>query len=173
MKKNSWRVGLLVLSSLFSLVLTYFALRWEMFLKTFTFLNPNSIYHFILLFVIFGLILFIIFIFFVKYLIRLLKKISDLIVSLPINSILSSTFGFLVGLLVAYLISQVYKFIEIKIISTVLAGVTYIICGYLGIVIGNKRFEEITLFDKLSNSNKRVYKKELSISCKKVLIHLL
>ncbi len=75
--------------------------------------------------------------------IRITKRIESELQKVPSNDILSGTAGLIIGLVIAYLISQLLTKIEIFYIGTVLSVLTYIFMGYLGISIATKKGNDL------------------------------
>lgn len=71
------------------------------------------------------------------------KSIESDLQGVSTNDILSGTFGLIVGLMIAVLISQSFAGIRIFYLGTILSMITYIIFGYLGVVIAKKRFKDV------------------------------
>lgn len=61
------------------------------------------------------------------------------------NDIVMGTIGLIVGLIIAFLISQIYGGIKVPYLDVILNIITYIILGYLGIVIATKKGKDIKL----------------------------
>lgn len=80
-----------------------------------------------------------------------LQKIST-------NELLLGTAGLIAGLIVAYLISQIYVGITIPYISVILNIITYIVLGYLGIVIATRKNIDIRNIIASSRRNVTVSK---------------
>ncbi|MDO4545798.1 MAG: PIN/TRAM domain-containing protein [Bacillota bacterium] len=59
------------------------------------------------------------------------------------NDIVLGTIGLIVGLIIAFLISQIYVGIKIPYLDVILNIITYIILGYLGIVIATRKGNDI------------------------------
>ena len=59
------------------------------------------------------------------------------------NDILMGTVGLIAGLIIAFLISQIYVGIKVPYLDVILNVITYIILGYLGIVIATKKGKDI------------------------------
>lgn len=70
------------------------------------------------------------------------------------NDLLSSVIGLIVGLLIALLITQIYISITNKYLYTVITIITYVVLGYLGAVIANKKGSELFAL-LMSNSKKQ------------------
>ena len=65
-----------------------------------------------------------------------LKKASN-------NDIVFTVIGLILGLMVAYLLTGLYDGIQIPIVKVILNIITYLILGFIGIVIANSRGKEI------------------------------
>lgn len=72
------------------------------------------------------------------------KSIESDLQSVPTNDIVSGTFGLIIGLIIAFLISQVYAGIRIFYLGTILTIITYIIMSYLGVIVATKRLRDVT-----------------------------
>lgn len=72
----------------------------------------------------------------------------------PTNDIISGTFGLIIGFVIAFLVSQIYAGIQFMYLGTVLTVITYIILGYLGVVISTKRLKDVNVM--WANRNKNV-----------------
>lgn len=59
------------------------------------------------------------------------------------NEILLGTVGLIAGLIVAFLISQIYAGINIPFVGVILNIVTYVILGYVGIVVATKKGKDV------------------------------
>ena len=59
------------------------------------------------------------------------------------SQIIGGTIGLLLGLVIAFFISQLYNFIQINLISTLLAILTYLFFGYLGTIVGFRFLDEV------------------------------
>lgn len=93
------------------------------------------------------MIIFAIIFFFIMPLIRrqgskMATNIESDLQSVPAEQVIASTVGLLFGLLIAYLISNIYDGIEITGLKILLMVVTYIVCGYLGLTIGTQKGRE-------------------------------
>ncbi|MDD4582753.1 MAG: PIN domain-containing protein [Eubacteriales bacterium] len=75
------------------------------------------------------------------------KKVVDNIESdlqkVPSTEFVPGIFGLVIGVFLAYLISQLYMGIELPYIGTVLSVLTYLVLGYLGVYIATKRGKDI------------------------------
>lgn len=59
------------------------------------------------------------------------------------NDLLTGIIGLIIGLLIAMLLTQIYVSITNKYLYTVITIITYMIMGYLGVVIANKKGKEM------------------------------
>jgi uncharacterized protein YacL len=73
---------------------------------------------------------------------KVAKNIETDLQSVPANDILVGTAGLVIGLLIAFLISNIFAGTG-QYISVVLSIVTYIIMGYLGIVIATRKAKDV------------------------------
>ncbi|MDF3002414.1 MAG: hypothetical protein K0Q48_2533 [Bacillota bacterium] len=74
---------------------------------------------------------------------NLAKNIETDLQKVPTNEIVTGTFGLIIGLVIAFLISQIYSGIDIFFIGTVLSVFTYIFLGYLGIVVATRKGKDL------------------------------
>ncbi len=70
------------------------------------------------------------------------KRIETDLQKVPANDILIGAIGLIIGLLIAYLISQLLMRIEIFYIGTVLSIIAYVFLGYLGVTIATKKVND-------------------------------
>lgn len=110
-----------------------------------------------LLYVIFAIIFILLFVVSSKFLVNVLNKlistIEKEIFTLDSKEIFFSTIGFTLGMVIALLISNIFKYIPIKMIGFSLTIITYIILGYLGIRIPRNYTTNIDLLQYFSNSS--------------------
>ncbi|HVI40326.1 MAG TPA: PIN/TRAM domain-containing protein [Anaerovoracaceae bacterium] len=92
---------------------------------------------------IFGLIFYLLTPVFGRHGQKLAKNIETDIQKVPTNEIVTGTFGLIIGLVIAFLISQIYSGIDIFYIGTVLSIITYIFLGYLGILVATRKGKDI------------------------------
>ncbi|HHU17584.1 MAG TPA: PIN/TRAM domain-containing protein [Clostridiales bacterium] len=81
-----------------------------------------------------------------KHGVKLAKNIETDLQKIPTNEIITGTFGLIIGLIIAFLISQVYIGIagtEFFYIGTILSVITYIFFGYLGVLVATKKGKDI------------------------------
>lgn len=75
--------------------------------------------------------------------VRVASNIEKDLQKVSANDMVSGTFGLIVGLFIAFLISQIYSGIGMFYIGTILSIITYFIMGYLGVVIATKKGKEL------------------------------
>lgn len=74
---------------------------------------------------------------------KVAKDIESDLQKIPTTEILPGTFGLLVGVFLAYLISQLYQAFQMPYIAVVLSVFTYLTLGYLGVFVATRRGKEI------------------------------
>ena len=92
---------------------------------------------------IFGLIFYLLTPVFGRHGEKLAKNIETDLQKIPTNDIVTGTFGLIIGLVIAFLISQIYNGIDVFYIGTVLSVFTYIFLGYLGILVATRKGKDI------------------------------
>ena len=92
---------------------------------------------------IFGIIFYLLTPVFGRHGVKLAKNIETDLQKVPTNEIVSGTFGLIIGLIIAFLISQVYSGIDFFYIGTLLSIFTYIFLGYLGILVATRKGKDI------------------------------
>lgn len=75
--------------------------------------------------------------------ITLARRIESDLQKVPSSDMVSGTAGLVIGLIIAYLISQLFVIIDILYIGTILSILTYIFLGYLGISIATKKGNDL------------------------------
>ena len=93
--------------------------------------------------IIFGIIFFRITPVIGKQSLKVAKDIELDLQAVSANDILTGTAGLLIGLLIAFLISRIYEGIEIFFLGTILTIITYLILGYLGVIVATKKGKDI------------------------------
>ncbi|AEH45707.1 PilT protein domain protein [Thermodesulfatator indicus DSM 15286] len=86
----------------------------------------------------------------------------------PLAVIIGGAFGLFLGLGVARLLSLVFEQLNSSLFSAFLYGLLSVFFGYLGLVLGGKKFQEIKMPDSVSNAVSYVSKK-FQRECPKVL----
>lgn len=90
--------------------------------------------------------------------------------SVPADDIMSGTFGLIVGLLIAFLISRIYDSFQFFYLDTVLTIFTYVICAFLGVVIASKKGKEVLpMFYAPKKQSGGKGKSKLGDACPKIL----
>lgn len=74
---------------------------------------------------------------------RVAKDIESDLQKVPSSEFIPGIFGLTIGLFIAYLISQLYMTIELPFLGTVLAILTYLLLGYIGVFIATRRGKDI------------------------------
>lgn len=93
--------------------------------------------------IIFGLLFFRLMPTFTKQGNKMAKNIESDLQKMSTNDIVLGTIGLIAGLIVAFLISQIYVGVKIPYVGVMLNIITYLILGYLGIVIATKKGKDI------------------------------
>lgn len=91
----------------------------------------------------FALIYFILFRYLIRHGSALIQTIAETITKKSPAQIIGGTVGLLIGIVIAFFISQLYNFIQINLISTILGIITYLFFGYLGSSIGFRFMEDL------------------------------
>lgn len=91
--------------------------------------------------IIFGILFFILTPTFGRHGAKVARTIEVDLQKVPTNDVVLGTFGLIIGLVIAFLISPI--FVELSYIGTVLSILTYIFVGYLGIIIATKKGKDI------------------------------
>ena len=74
---------------------------------------------------------------------KVAEGIGDDLQGVSGNDILAATIGLVLGLIIAFLLSQIYAIIPNPIISAIATVVTYLLLGYLGAVVATKKGKEV------------------------------
>ncbi|MDD2189781.1 MAG: PIN/TRAM domain-containing protein [Eubacteriales bacterium] len=91
--------------------------------------------------IIFGIIFFLLTPIFRKKGAKLAKNIETDLQKIPTNDIVSGTFGLIIGLVIAFLISQIFS--GLYFFGTILSILTYIFFAYLGTLIATRKGKDI------------------------------
>lgn len=97
----------------------------------------------------------------IKGLRKLIRTLEKEIFTLDTKEIIFSTIGFTVGMVIALLISNIFKYVPIKPIGLVLTVITYIILGYLGVSIPRNYITNIDLLQYFPVKEDKVVQKEV------------
>lgn len=74
---------------------------------------------------------------------KVAKDIEHDLQSVPTNDIVVGTFGLIIGLIIAFLVSQVFVNMQIFYLGTILTVITYLMLGYLGVIIATKKGKDL------------------------------
>lgn len=74
---------------------------------------------------------------------KVADNIEDDLRGVSANDLVTGVIGLILGLLIALLLTQIYASITNKYLYTVITVITYLILGYLGVVIATKKGKEI------------------------------
>lgn len=74
---------------------------------------------------------------------KVAKNIESDLQKVPSADIIPGTFGLVIGLFLAYLISQIYMGIQLPFVATVLSVLTYLLLGYIGVFVATRRGKDI------------------------------
>lgn len=74
---------------------------------------------------------------------KVAKNIETDLQTVPTNDIVTGTFGLIIGLIIAFLISQIFIGFDFFYLGTVLSILTYIFMSYLGIIVATKKGKDI------------------------------
>ncbi len=92
------------------------------------------------------------------------RWIESELANVPITKIASGSIGLIVGLIIAYLISQLTNGIPIPFVGTIVSTLVYLFMGYLGISIASRKIDELpnlhAIFKKNLNREKTNRKEE-------------
>ena len=84
---------------------------------------------------------------------KVAKDIESDLQKVPSADIVPGIFGLIVGLFLAYLISQLYMAIELPFVAIVLSVLTYLLLGYIGVFIATRRGKDILAIFTASRRN--------------------
>ena len=90
------------------------------------------------------------------------KGIESDLSKISTNELMTGTVGLITGLIIAYLISQIYASINIPYLGVILNIVTYIILGYLGIIVATRRSVDMRNLIASRKSNAGIRSKQKS-----------
>lgn len=94
--------------------------------------------------IIFGIMFFRLSLIIGRHSIKVAKGIESDLQGVSTNDIVSGTFGLIIGLLIASLVSPIFAELKLFHLGMILSVVTYIILGYLGVIISTKRLKDVT-----------------------------
>ncbi|MGX8178775.1 PIN domain-containing protein [Exiguobacterium artemiae] len=85
--------------------------------------------------------------------IRLLRFLEEKLVKAPVADLFFGTFGLLVGLVMAFLVSMLIELVGIPLLSNVLTMIVAVLFGYLGFTVGYRKRHELTKVFLRNNNN--------------------
>ena len=95
---------------------------------------------------------------------KLSKRLSKEARSVSANKLVFGTLGLIIGFIVAFLLSLIYMQIGIDSVATVLTILTYLILGYMGVMIlgerGNEIFNQFYLEKKINSFGSKIKDKK-------------
>ena len=143
--RNTVRIILAVGSVIFGFLSTYLIMSTHFLDTVAPALTVGSVRYMVMAggSLLFALIYFIIFRFLLHHGSTLIQTNAETISKKSPAQIIGGTVGLLVGLVIAFFISQLFKFIQINLISTLLGIITYLFFGYLGSSIGFRFMEDL------------------------------
>src|SRR5699024_9468481 len=101
----------------------------------------------ILVYGLLGVILFyLLFVWTLKHEYNCLKKIEGYLLSRSLTEIVFATLGMVLGLVIAVLITLLINTLEIPLVGEIIPIVSAVIFGYLGFIIGLRKFSEVLDF---------------------------
>jgi len=74
---------------------------------------------------------------------KVAKTIETDLQSISTNDMVMGTAGLIIGLVIAFLISSIFKTIQIVFLGTILSIVTYMVLAYLGVIIATRKGRDI------------------------------
>lgn len=121
--------------------------------------EPLSIFVYIFVSFLFGLIFFLLSPKVIKSIRKLVKRIEVELQKIPMIQVLFGTIGLLIGLFIASLLSKPFYEIDFPLVGVLISVVLYSIFGYLGMRLPAKKSEDIlALFSSLKDDIKDVNK---------------
>ena len=93
--------------------------------------------------IIFGLVFFRLTPFIKRQSVKVADNIEDDLRGVSANDLLTGVVGLIIGLIIALLLTQIYATIRNQYLYTVITIITYMIMGYLGVVVANKKGKEM------------------------------
>lgn len=90
--------------------------------------------------------------------------IENEIANVPPIEVLFGSIGLIIGLIIAYLVSQLFMQIPIPMLGTIMSLVLYIFMGYVGMNTGRRKFDMSILINKFSTAAKDMKSKSNQIN---------
>ncbi|BEP30158.1 PIN/TRAM domain-containing protein [Helicovermis profundi] len=85
--------------------------------------------------------------------IEITNKVEVELGKVPVGQVVIGSVGLIIGLIIAYLISPVFRLIPIKILGTILTVAVYGFLGYLGIAISTKSISDLNKLPDVFKKN--------------------
>ena len=70
---------------------------------------------------------------------KVTQNIESDLKNIPTNDIVVGTAGLIIGLIIAFLVSNVYNLINVPYLPVVFSVLTYLVMGYLGVVVATRK----------------------------------
>ncbi len=83
----------------------------------------------------------------------LTQEMDQALQKVPVKVMICGTLGLLIGLILAFLVSQLWAHLEIPLLQIVLSIIAYVFFGYLGVHMGYRKSEELTAAWQSLNQN--------------------
>lgn len=152
MQNRLQRIGGIFASVLLGFLVAYFLLAEQNivaeYLRSISWLQKNIVVVYIGLTIIFGLIIYGLIVLMKRHLFIHLRNLAVDMSKMSTVKIVAGTLGIIVGLILAFFISQLYKFIPIPVISVGLAAITYVVLVYLGAYVAVHQLTAIPIFSR-------------------------
>ncbi len=87
---------------------------------------------------------------------KLVNKIERRLDATPMSQVILGALGLLVGLGIAALVSSLYRFGDLTVLSIALSVLTYMALGYLGVSLATRRWKEFPLMTKRADRQRGV-----------------
>ena len=98
--------------------------------------------------------------------IRLLRFLEERLVKAPVADLFFGTFGLLIGLVLAFLVSTLIDLVGIPVLSNVLTIFVTALFGYLGFTVGYRKRHELTKIFLRSNQSEKKATSEVIVPAK-------
>lgn len=70
---------------------------------------------------------------------KVTRNIESDLQNISTNDIVVGTAGLIIGLIIAFLVSNVYNLINVPYLAVIFTVITYLVMGYLGVVVATKK----------------------------------
>ncbi len=94
--------------------------------------------------------------------VKVAKGIESDLAKVPTNDMVAGIIGLIIGLILAFFISQVLysvAILNVAYISTILSVITYLFLGYLGMNVAQKKSKDVPAYQWMTNSKKQTKSK--------------